>query len=125
MMVTVFDRAKYEAAVARGDIPSGMRETPFTGGRPPLRDWWSDIKILGGPKNRERLGYPTQKPRALLDRIIQASSNPGDLVLDPFCGCGTAVDAAQRLGRKWAGVDTLRTPGRWATAELTAGQRWP
>ena len=46
----------------------------------------------------ERLGYPTQKPRALLERIIAASSNPGDVVLDPFCGCGTAVDAAQKLG---------------------------
>jgi site-specific DNA-methyltransferase (adenine-specific) len=54
---------------------------------------------------QERLGYPTQKPRALLERIISASSNPGDLVLDPFCGCGTAVDAAQKLGRRWIGID--------------------
>jgi site-specific DNA-methyltransferase (adenine-specific) len=53
----------------------------------------------------ERLGYPTQKPRALLERIIAASSNPGDTVLDPFCGCGTAVDAAQKLGRQWIGID--------------------
>src|ERR1039458_9181386 len=53
----------------------------------------------------ERLGYPTQKPLALLERIITASSNPGDVVLDPFCGCGTAVDAAQRLDRKWIGID--------------------
>lgn len=53
----------------------------------------------------ERLGYPTQKPEALLERIIQASSNPGDLVLDPFCGCGTAVVAAQKLGRQWIGID--------------------
>jgi site-specific DNA-methyltransferase (adenine-specific) len=53
----------------------------------------------------ERLGYPTQKPLALLERIIQASSNPGDLVLDPFCGCGTTIAAAQKLGRKWIGID--------------------
>lgn len=62
------------------------------------------IPILA-PVSRERLGYPTQKPRALLERIIAASSNPGDVVLDPFCGCGTAVDAAQKLGRKWVGID--------------------
>jgi DNA modification methylase len=54
---------------------------------------------------KERLGYPTQKPLALLERIIAASSNPGDMVLDPFCGCGTAVDVAQRLGRQWVGID--------------------
>ena len=53
----------------------------------------------------ERLGYPTQKPLALLERIIQASSNPGDVVLDPFCGCGTAVAAAQKLDRRWIGID--------------------
>lgn len=57
------------------------------------------------PASSERLGYPTQKPRALLERIISASSNPGDVVLDPFCGCGTAVDAAQKLGRQWIGID--------------------
>ncbi len=54
---------------------------------------------------QERLGYPTQKPLALLERIIQASSNPGDWVLDPFCGCGTAIAAAQTLGRRWIGID--------------------
>jgi site-specific DNA-methyltransferase (adenine-specific) len=67
-----------------------------------LPDVWTDIKpALGG----ESLGYPTQKPLALLERIIQASSNPGDIVLDPFCGCGTAVHAAQKLGRSWLGID--------------------
>ncbi len=55
--------------------------------------------------NKERLGYPTQKPEALLERIIQASSNEGDVVLDPFCGCGTAVAVAERLGRRWIGID--------------------
>ena len=51
------------------------------------------------------LGYPTQKPVALLERIIQASSNEGDVVLDPFCGCGTTIAAAQKLGRRWIGID--------------------
>lgn len=69
-----------------------------------VADVWTDITPLQGAGS-ERLGYPTQKPLALLDRIIQASSNPGDLVMDPFCGCGTAVDAAQRLGRRWIGMD--------------------
>ncbi|MDE0189813.1 MAG: DNA methyltransferase [Gammaproteobacteria bacterium] len=57
------------------------------------------------PAAKERLGYPTQKPLRLLERVIQASSDPDDLVLDPFCGCGTAIDAANRLGRRWAGID--------------------
>lgn len=54
---------------------------------------------------KERLGYPTQKPRALYERMIEASSNPGDLVLDPFCGCGTTIDAAHTLNRLWMGID--------------------
>ncbi|WP_236201219.1 DNA methyltransferase [Pseudomonas pseudonitroreducens] len=57
------------------------------------------------PKDQERLGYPTQKPISLLERIIAASSKPGDVVLDPFCGCGTAVHAAEKLERKWIGID--------------------
>ncbi len=65
---------------------------------------WTDIEAIGS-QAQERLGYPTQKPRALLERIIAASSNPQDVVLDPFCGCGTAVDAAQKLGRRWIGID--------------------
>lgn len=68
----------------------------------PVGDFWNDIGIAAG---HERLGYPTQKPQALLARIIAASSNAGDLILDPFCGCGTAIDAAQRLGRRWIGID--------------------
>ena len=70
----------------------------------PVSDVWTDIPPLNS-QAQERLGYPTQKPRALLERIIAASSNPGDVVLDPFCGCGTAVDAAQKLGRQWIGID--------------------
>ncbi len=69
-----------------------------------IQNLWADIPPVGA-QAAERLGYPTQKPLALLERIIAASSNPGDLVLDPFCGCGTAVDAAQKLGRRWIGID--------------------
>src|SRR5216110_1924825 len=57
------------------------------------------------PTAGERLGYQTQKPQALLERIISASSNPGDVVLDPFCGCGTTIAAAQKLNRQWIGID--------------------
>ena len=65
---------------------------------------WTDIPPINS-QAAERLGYQTQKPLALLERIVTASSNPGGVVLDPFCGCGTAVDAAQNLGRQWAGID--------------------
>ena len=65
---------------------------------------WTDVPPINS-QAQERLGYPTQKPLALLERIIAASSNPGDVVLDPFCGCGTAVHAAQKLGRQWIGID--------------------
>ena len=71
-------------------------------------DWWDErhhgMTPVGRIKN-ERMGYPTQKPLALLERIIKASSNQGDLILDPFCGCGTAVVAAQKLQRRWIGID--------------------
>ncbi|MCX6004788.1 MAG: site-specific DNA-methyltransferase, partial [Chloroflexi bacterium] len=70
----------------------------------PLQDIWVDIPPVN-PQARERLGYPTQKPEALLERIIAASSNEGDIVLDPFCGCGTALIAAQKLNRRWIGID--------------------
>jgi DNA modification methylase len=69
-----------------------------------LQSLWDDIPPIGA-QAQERLGYPTQKPLALLERIISASSNPGDVVLDPFCGCGTAVHAAEKLKRKWIGID--------------------
>jgi len=70
----------------------------------PIKSVITDIPPISG-QAAERLGYPTQKPLALLERIIQASSNPGEVILDPFCGCGTAVHAAQKLGRVWIGVD--------------------
>jgi hypothetical protein len=69
-----------------------------------IGDVWTDINVLNS-QAAERLGYPTQKPEALLDRIVQASSNPGEVVLDPFCGCGTTIASAQRLGRRWVGID--------------------
>jgi site-specific DNA-methyltransferase (adenine-specific) len=68
----------------------------------PVDDVWNDIELVSG---NESLGYPTQKPLSLLERILQASSNEGDVVLDPFCGCGTAVHAAEKLNRKWTGID--------------------
>ncbi|MBI5477051.1 MAG: restriction endonuclease [Ignavibacteriales bacterium] len=68
----------------------------------PIDDFWEDIKFVSG---NESLGYPTQKPKALLERIIKASSNEGDVMLDAFCGCGTTIDAAEGLHRKWIGID--------------------
>ena len=70
----------------------------------PLQDDWDDISPINS-QAKERLGYPTQKPLTLLERIIEVSSNPNDIILDPFCGCGTAIAAAQKLGRKWIGID--------------------
>jgi len=70
----------------------------------PIQDMWTDVGPIGA-QAQERLGYPTQKPEALLERIIRASSNEGDIVLDPFCGCGTAVAVAERLRRRWIGID--------------------
>ncbi len=70
----------------------------------PIQDVWTDIRPLHNLA-AERLGYPTQKPLALLERIIQSSSSPSDVVLDPFCGCGTTIAAAQKHGRRWVGID--------------------
>ena len=69
-----------------------------------IQSIWDDITPIGS-RAAERLGYPTQKPEALLERIIRASSDEGDIVLDPFCGCGTAIAAAHKLGRGWIGID--------------------
>lgn len=70
----------------------------------PIGDTWTDIHPIQAGSS-EGMGYPTQKPLSLLERVICASSNPDDLVLDPFCGCGTAVVAAEKLGRRWIGID--------------------
>ncbi len=77
----------------------------------PIDSIWSDIPPIQ-PQSKEGLGYPTQKPLALLNRIIEASSNRGDVVLDAFCGCGTTLHAAQNLGRKWIGIDISPTACR-------------
>ena len=107
------DEAGLEAMLARGEIE--LRAD----GQAKLRGWrrflddspgqkaqniWTDINRVGNTAS-ERTGYPTQKPLALLGRIIAASSNPGDMVFDPFCGCATTMVAAERLGRQWAGCD--------------------
>jgi DNA modification methylase len=70
----------------------------------PLGDVWTDIPPINS-QAKERLGYPTQKPVALIERILRLSSKPGDVVLDPFCGCGTTIHAAQKLDRRWIGID--------------------
>lgn len=88
---------------APGRVPRFKRYLDKQRGTP-LDDVWTDIPPLNS-QAQERLGYPTQKPLALLERIIKLSSKPGDVVLDPFCGCGTAIEAAQSLGRKWVGID--------------------
>jgi DNA modification methylase len=79
-----------EEYIAKGKIPE---------------DYWNDIESGGHISPKERVGYPTQKPLSLLNRIITTSSNIGDLVLDPFCGCGTAIITAQKLNRNWIGID--------------------
>lgn len=81
-----------------------------------MHDIW-DIPYIHS-QAKERLGYPTQKPEALLERIIKASSNEGDIILDPFCGCGTAMAVAQRLKRKWVGVDISPTAMRLVEKRL-------
>ena len=90
-----------------GTVPRLKRYLDEQEGKP-IDDIWEDIKPIQSGTG-ERLGYPTQKPEALLERIIRASSNKGDLVLDSFCGCGTCNVVAQRLGRKWIGIDISPT----------------
>jgi len=85
----------------------------------PVLSWWTDIHGFGTiTQSKERTGYPTQKPVDLLKRIIKASSNPGDLVLDPFCGCATTIAAAELLGRRWIGIDVSA-----ATIQIVANER--
>ncbi len=104
------ERAKLELIDQRGNLGWTSTGKPYrklrieedTGA--PVGSYWSDISAIN-PQARERLGYPTQKPVALLERILAASSNEGDVVLDPFCGCGTTVHAAEKMGRRWIGID--------------------
>ena len=83
-------------------------------------DWWVMQPIM--PSAKERVGYPTQKPLALLDRIIRASSNAGDMVLDPFCGCATTLVAADRLDRQWAGIDLSAKAAELVVQRVEADQ---
>jgi site-specific DNA-methyltransferase (adenine-specific) len=85
-----------------GALRLKMYEDESSGER--LQNIWEDIPPIGA-QAQERLGYPTQKPEALLERILRASSNEGDVVLDPFCGCGTTIQVAQKLNRRWIGID--------------------
>ena len=87
----------------RNGIPRMKRYLDESSGMP-VQDIWTDIESLRS-WHKERLGYPTQKPEGILERIIGASSNEGDVVLDPFCGCGTAIAAAEKLNRSWIGID--------------------
>ena len=91
--------ASAETTKRRGAQQASQR---FGAGKVP-EDWWPDMSVL--TNQRERVGYPTQKPLKLLQRIVKASSNPGDVVFDPFCGCATTLVAADDLGRSWAGID--------------------
>lgn len=90
--------AKRMQSIHKGIMVDVDRGTPIT-------DWWTDIKVPTGPANKEKIGYPTQKPEALLERIIKISSNEGDIVADFFCGSGTTASAAEKLGRKWIVTD--------------------
>ncbi|MGI0069606.1 MAG: DNA methyltransferase [Nitrosopumilaceae archaeon] len=90
----------------------------------PLQDIWTDIQPVQAHAN-ERLGYPTQKPEVLLERIIKSSSNEGDLVLDPFCGCGTALTVAHKLKRKWIGIDISPTACNLMVSRLTKARAKP
>ncbi len=96
-----FGTKKQRADFSAGHRKPGLSDEETLG--PPLSDVW-EIGVIAA-KGKERLGYPTQKPEALLERIILAASNEGDVVLDPFCGSGTTLGVAQRLGRNWIGID--------------------
>ena len=98
------ERFKHKIGNVRGDADYGQQSL-HVGGRHP-DDWWQIQPIA--PSAKERLGYPTQKPLSLLERIIKASSHKDGLVLDPFCGCGTTAHAAENLARRWVGIDISR-----------------
>ena len=108
-----YSKEELENLWERGLILTNNEEIPLLRGRKsyledakgvPLKSIWTDINRVGNTSD-ERTGYPTQKPLALLERIIKASSNPDDIVLDPFCGCATTCIAAESLQRQWIGID--------------------
>jgi len=97
-----------------GSAPRYKKYLDESKGKTTTNDW-GDIEQAS---SKETVGYPTQKPLALLDRIIQASSNPGDIILDPFCGCATACVAAEKLGRQWVGIDLSPLAAKLVKARL-------
>ena len=99
----VYDTDKAAKKIAGGDYDKIVYRTAKDQGTA-MPDTWTDINILNS-QAKERTGYPTQKPLSLLERIIEASTNPEDIVLDPFCGCATACIAASKLNRQWVGID--------------------
>jgi len=104
----------------RGEMPRFKRHLDTSAGVP-IQDMVTDIPPVGGS---EDMGYDTQKPIRLLERIIQASSNPGDVVLDPFCGCASTIEAAHRLERNWVGIDiAIHAIKRVATKRLDESLR--
>ena len=96
-----FGNKQQLADFSTGQRKPGQTEQDVAGA--PMRDVW-DISIIA-PSAKERMGYATQKPVTLMERIISASSNPGDVVLDPFCGCASTIEAAHKLDRQWIGID--------------------
>ena len=101
------DRMFEEGRIYVPDSPKAVpRFKRFLDEQPgvPLQDLWTDLDPINA-RAAERLGYPTQKPESLLERIIESSTNKGDVVLDPFCGCGSAIAVAEKLGRRWVGID--------------------
>jgi len=117
-MATVWDWDKFNAAVKAGAIKNAdeLSVAEFSGKGPNASAVW-DMPILS-PTANERTGYPTQKPLALLHRVIKASSNEGDVVLDPYCGSGTACVAAAQLDRKWIGIDKSANAVKTARVRL-------
>lgn len=111
------DRLQYTARAFRS---SGVYENyqPNPKGKHP-EDWWQIQPIM--PSSKERIGYPTQKPLKLLERIIKASSNEGDLVFDPFCGCATALVTAETFNRKWVGIDLSSLAAKLVKSRLRRG----
>ncbi len=107
------ERNRGGSGIWKGDPPEKLAARHSAGKVP--EDWW---EITFGPNSPERTGYPTQKPLALLERIVLASSNEGDLVIDPFCGCATTCIAAERLDRKWIGIDVAEKAASLVKARL-------
>ena len=94
----------------RASSRGGTRSVEYNPEGTPINDWWDDVRPVIN-WDAERTGYPTQKPLALYKRMIAASSNPGDMVLDPFAGCATTAVAAEQLGRQWIGIDIREESG--------------